>query len=106
MNRRSFLTALAASLSISAAALTATATPAPTTETKRAVFDIKGMVTPNCPVLLKAAVHTVDGIVEVDASLEHKRAWVTYRVGATTTDAIIHTIADKTAYEAVLIRVE
>ncbi|MFW6052130.1 MAG: heavy-metal-associated domain-containing protein [Myxococcota bacterium] len=71
------------------------------TERTRVVrFKISGMVTDNCPVLVKEAVRRIDGVKNVRASLETKRVDVTYVQGRTSPEAIRKVIEDKTGFDA------
>jgi len=62
-------------------------------------FDVVGMVTKNCPTLLKAAVSRIDGVEAVEASLQTKSATVTYRPAKTNPEAIRRIIEDRTGFD-------
>jgi copper chaperone CopZ len=63
-------------------------------------FRIRGMSTPNCPALVKAAVGRIKGVTRVDADLATRSATVEFVTGSTTAHAIQAVIKDQTGYEA------
>jgi len=99
MNRRHFIHTVSVCLALLAGSHLVSAEP----KTKVATLSVSGMMTPSCPVLLKAAVKKVDGVTRVEASLAKKTAWVTFHPGTTNPAAIIATIEQKTPYKAQLV---
>ncbi|MFW5875398.1 MAG: heavy-metal-associated domain-containing protein [Myxococcota bacterium] len=75
-------------------------------DTKVVVFKITGMVTDNCPVLVKEAVGRIDGVKRVDASLKTKSVRVEYIEGRTSPEAIRKVIKDQTGFDAEIERKE
>jgi copper chaperone CopZ len=69
-------------------------------ETKSVTLNITGMVTNNCPVLVKTAVGKMDGVSKVDASLEKKTATVEYDPGETSVDEIRQVIKDQVGFDS------
>lgn len=69
-------------------------------KTKTITLLIQGMVTNNCPVLVKAALSKVDGVLSVDASLKTKQVVVTYRDKITNPKAIVGVIKDQVGFDA------
>lgn len=63
-------------------------------------FAIVGIVTKNCPVLVKTALRKVNGILGVDASLESKTVEVTYLEDQTSPAAIQALIKDQVGFES------
>lgn len=61
---------------------------------------IKGMVTPNCPVLVKAALGKVEGVKRVQASLETKDAQIEYLEGVTSPEAMQRVLKDKVGFDS------
>lgn len=61
---------------------------------------IKGMVTPNCPVLVKAALGKVEGVKRVQASLETKDAEIEYLEGVTSPKAMRRVLKDKVGFDS------
>lgn len=69
-------------------------------KTRVARFLIKGFVSKNCPVLVKAALERVDGVQHVEASFETKTVSVRYDEGVTTPAKIQAIIKDRTGFSA------
>jgi copper ion binding protein len=67
---------------------------------REARFSIDGMVTPNCPVLVKKAVGRLPGILEVDANLKTLSATVVFIADQLSTDDIVATIVDQVGLQA------
>lgn len=76
--------------------------PSSAGKTGMATFAITGMVTPNCPVLVKTAVGQIKGIKSVEADLESKSARVEYDEAVTNPQKMIEVIKDKTGFSATL----
>lgn len=66
-------------------------------------FKILGMVTKNCPVLVKAAVSRIPGVKRVSANLETKTAEVEYAPGETSPAVIVKVIKQKVGFDAQLV---
>lgn len=66
---------------------------------------IGGMVSRNCPVLVRTAVGRVRGVSRVDASLERRNAVVTFDASQTSAEAIRRVIQDQAGFEARIVRV-
>jgi mercuric ion binding protein len=47
------------------------------------VMDIEGMTCPLCPIAVKKSLSGVDGVKEVEVSLEEKKAWLTVEESVT-----------------------
>lgn len=62
-------------------------------------LEVLGMVTPNCPVLVKKAVGAIDGVEKVEASLEKHSATVTYRPDRTSPEQIRRVIKDRVGFD-------
>lgn len=77
--------------------------PGSAAKTRVATFAITGMVTPNCPVLVKTAVGQMKGIKSVEADLESKSARVEYDEAVTNPQKILEVIKDKTGFSAALV---
>lgn len=75
-------------------------------QTRVVYFKITGMVTENCPVLVREAVRRIDGVKSVHASLETKTVEVEYVEGKTSPEAIRKVIKDQTGFDAEIERVE
>lgn len=75
-------------------------------QTRVVYFDINGMVTDSCPVLVEEAVSRIDGVNRVDASAEDASVEVEYVVGRTSPEAIRRVIEDQTGFDAEIDRVE
>lgn len=71
------------------------------TESKEAsvTLEIKGMVTDNCPVLVKTAVGKMTGVNDVKASLESKTATVKYDPRETSVEKIREVIKDQVGFD-------
>ena len=76
--------------------------PGSTGKTRVVTLAITGMVTPNCPVLVKTAVGQMKGIKSVEADLESKSARVEYDEAVTNPQKILEVIKDKTGFGATL----
>jgi len=63
-------------------------------------LEITGMVTRNCPVLVKKAVSKIDGVVAVEASLETKTAEVRFDPAKTSPEQIRRVIKDRVGFDA------
>jgi copper chaperone CopZ len=89
---------------LSLACITFAQAPAPAAadepQTTTVTLEILGMVTPNCPVLVEAAVGKVDGVKEVDASLKKKNARITYDAARTSAEAIRRVIKDRVGFDS------
>lgn len=68
-------------------------------EDQQACFGVEGMTCAACTVTLKAAVKKLDGIKKVTASVEDKKAVVTFDVSKTNAESIKSKI-DSTGYKA------
>lgn len=75
-------------------------------DTRVVHFEITGMVSDSCPVLVEEAVSRIDGVNRVDASLEDRSVEVEYVVGRTSPEAIRRVIKDQTGFDAEIDRVE
>jgi mercuric ion binding protein len=63
-------------------------------------FEIDGMTTANCPVLVRKAVADLPDIVEVDADLKTMSATVAFVAGTVTAERIAETILDRVGLQA------
>jgi copper chaperone CopZ len=63
-------------------------------------LEITGMVTKNCPVLVKQAVSRIEGVVAVEASLETKTAQVRFDPSKTSPEQIRRVIKDRVGFDA------
>lgn len=72
-------------------------TAVPVRETR---FAIQGMVTPNCPALVKRAAAKIPGVKRASASLDDKSATIEWLEGSTTPTAIAKVIKDQTGFDA------
>ncbi len=73
-------------------------------KSKTTTLVIQGMVTNNCPVLVKTALSKVDGVLSVDANLKTKQVVVTYRDKVTDPKAMVRVIKDDVGFDAKVIR--
>ena len=64
------------------------------------VLRIDQMSTPSCPVLVKAAVRKLNGVVKVETSLEHKTATVEYDASKTNLAEIQRIIKQKVGFDS------
>ena len=64
------------------------------------VVNVEGMTCAGCAVAVKMAAGKVDGVINVDVSLEEKRAHVTYDPAKTTPSAIAEAITAGAGFEA------
>ena len=62
---------------------------------RHAVFQVRGMVNPNCPVLVRKALEGMDGVVGVRASLAEGKAWVDYLGGTVTSEEMAARVKDR-----------
>jgi copper chaperone CopZ len=69
-------------------------------------FEITGMVTDNCPVLVEQAVRRIDGVERVKANAKTKAVVVEYVPGKTSPEAIRKVIKDQTGFNAKIKRTE
>lgn len=71
-------------------ALAALAAPQPASaEPRTVVLSVPDMVSPACPVLARKALQKVDGVQEVQASLERKQAVVVFDDRKTSVDKLV-----------------
>lgn len=70
------------------------------TKSATSVVNVKGMFCAGCAVAVKMVAGKVDGVINVDVSLEEKRAQVTYDPAKTTPSAIAAAITAGTGFEA------
>jgi copper chaperone CopZ len=70
------------------------------TQTSTSVLRIDEMSTPACPVLVKAAVRKLDGIVKVEVSLDTHTATVNYDASKTTLAEIQRAIKQDVGFDA------
>lgn len=75
-------------------------------KTRTVTFDVVGMVSDACPVLVKQALRRVDGVKRVDASAKTKTVQVEYLPSRTSPKAIQKVIKDKTGFDAKVRRSE
>lgn len=68
-------------------------------DSKTVTFLVQGMVTKNCPVLVRAAVSKMKGVKSVDASLATKSATVEYFASATSPQQIQKVIKDRVGFD-------
>lgn len=66
---------------------------------RHATFDVKGMLNPNCPVLVRKALERMDGILGVRASLQEAKAWVEYAEGTATPAEMARLVKDRAGIE-------
>jgi len=72
--------------------------------TRVVTFAIQGMVTPNCPVLVRAAVGKMAGVEKVSASLKTKTATVVYDPDKTSAAKIQAVIKDQVGFESSIVK--
>lgn len=89
---------LAAPLSSARAAEPKPSTPPPKTRVLELAID--GMVTDNCPVLVKTAVGKLPGVTRVDADAKGKTATVEYQEGKLKPSDVVRAIKDGTGFDA------
>lgn len=58
-------------------------------ESESVVLSVPDMYSPACPVLARKALQKVDGVREVQASLERKEAVVVFDAGRTSVDKLV-----------------
>jgi mercuric ion binding protein len=81
-------------------ALPVMAVSAQDAETEVVTFEISGMITRNCPVLVESAVRRIEGVRTVEASLERRTAVVRYDPSRTSHETIRRVIQDQTGFRA------
>jgi mercuric ion binding protein len=75
---------------LAAASIAAALSPQPVrAESKSVVLSVPDMYSPACPVLARKALQKVDGVQEVQASLERKEAVVVFDAGKTSVDKLV-----------------
>jgi len=77
------------------------ARPGTASEQREVVLSVPDMNCPMCPISVRKALAGVDGVVEVDASLEGKRARVLFDPARTDAEALIAAVAE-TGFSATL----
>ncbi|MDP1569325.1 MAG: mercury resistance system periplasmic binding protein MerP [Vicinamibacterales bacterium] len=56
--------------------------------TKTVTLDVSGMTCATCPIVVKKALTSVDGVTEVQVSFEERQATVTFDEARTTVEAL------------------
>jgi periplasmic mercuric ion binding protein len=64
------------------------------------VLRIDEMSTPSCPVLVKAALRRIDGVVKIETSLEHRTATIDYDASKTHLAEIQRVIKKKVGFDS------
>lgn len=91
-------------IALSLWSIASAAEPEPPAHARKLHLAVEGMASPNCAVLMKAALSSVDGVSRVEADHESRSAVVTYLPERISEERLLRVVEEDVGFSAVPVR--